>query len=93
MQSIALLSISADELRTMITGAVTEALESRQAPEAPHDDQDTYLTREETAKELHVSKLTLRNYEKRGILKPQRIGRRVLYSRNEISAALAAGRL
>ena len=62
--------------------------------EAPHDTpsqgeaspSDPFLSREETARMLHVSKPTLRNWEKLGILVPRRISRRVLYRRQDVLA-------
>jgi ribosomal protein L24 len=93
MQSISLLSVTPEELRSLIVEAVSSVMENHQTPPSPREENEAYLTREQTAAALHVSKLTLRNHEKRGILKPHRIGRRVLYSRTEIDAVLAAGRL
>lgn len=93
MQSISLLSITADELRSIVADTVRDAIKTEVLPLiAPTPETDELLTREETARELHISKITLRKYEIRGILKPHRIGRRVLYSRRDIVAALAAGR-
>ena len=46
-------------------------------------------TRKETAKMLHVSLVSLNKYEKKGILNPVRIGRRVLYCQKEIDAVLS----
>lgn len=77
----------------MIADAVRETIANQAQPATePQPATDELLTREETARELHVAKMTLRSYELRGILKPHRIGRRVLYSRRDIQAALAAGR-
>lgn len=47
------------------------------------------LTRAETAKQLHVTLPTLRDYTRRGYLKGYRMGNRVLYKRSEVLAALA----
>ena len=43
-----------------------------------------YLKRSETAKLLHVTLVTLNNWEKKNILVPSRIGRRVLYKEAEV---------
>ncbi|MEO6045928.1 MAG: helix-turn-helix domain-containing protein [Candidatus Kapaibacterium sp.] len=47
------------------------------------------LTRKEAAELLHVTVLTLRNWEQRNILHPRRISRRVLYMKADVLAALA----
>lgn len=47
------------------------------------------LTRKEAAKKLRVSLPTLRAYENKGFLNGQRIGRRVLFSEDEIERFLA----
>src|SRR5689334_15525718 len=90
-----LLSLSPEDLRILVSEAVAQALEQslpmsiEQKTDAVAG-QDGFLTREQTAQELHVSLPTLRNYERRGSLKPQRIGRRVLYRRSDV---LAVGRV
>ncbi|WP_365969418.1 helix-turn-helix domain-containing protein, partial [uncultured Algibacter sp.] len=38
----------------------------------------------ETAKLLHVTEVTLNNWEKKNILVPKRIGRRVLYKEGDV---------
>ena len=45
---------------------------------------EKYLSRSETAKLLHVTEVTLNNWEKKNILVPSRIGRRVLYKEAEV---------
>ncbi len=46
------------------------------------------LTRSEAAKKLRVSLPTLAAYEKQGLLKAQRIGRRVTFSERDLDAYL-----
>jgi excisionase family DNA binding protein len=46
------------------------------------------LTRDEVAAKLRVSLPTLHKYEKNGLIKGQRIGRRVVFSEGEIDAYL-----
>jgi len=45
---------------------------------------EKYLSRSETAKLLHVTEVTLNNWEKKNILVPSRMGGRVLYKEAEI---------
>lgn len=85
-----ILPISVEELGEIIHRSLNAALDERLPS---HDDPspDTaidYLSREETAKLLHVCFETLRKYEKAGTLLPCRIGRRVLYRKEDVQAAL-----
>lgn len=89
MQTFTMIPVTIEDLQAMIRLAVTEAVEEKlSTPEQKNTDEE-YISREEAATMLRVSLLTLHNYAKRGILKPRRIGRRVLYSRRDIDAALA----
>ncbi len=89
MQAFTMLPITIDDLRAMIRLAVAEALEEKLGSQEKKDTAEEYISREEAAALLRVSLLTLRNYAKRGVLKPRQIGRRVLYSRRDIDAALS----
>lgn len=91
METIGLLSITPNELRDLMHKAVSDALESRfknLSLEPRSGPEEGLLTRKETAKLLHVSLLTLRVWERRGVLRPRRISRRVLYLKTEVLEAL-----
>ena len=47
-----------------------------------------YLTRQETAKILKVSLVTLSDWNKKGILNPYRLGNLIRYKRTEIDESL-----
>ena len=47
------------------------------------------LTVKETAEKINVSELTIRNYIKRGIIKADRIGRRVLINSQDLENSLS----
>jgi len=47
-----------------------------------------YLTRKEVAKILKVSLVTLSDWNKKGVLKPYRLGNLIRYKRDEIDQAL-----
>ena len=47
-----------------------------------------YLTRQQVAKILKISLVTISDWNKKGILKPYRIGRLVRYKSNELQDAL-----
>lgn len=89
-----LLPITPDQLRTTVREAVGEALGDRltsKEPETVATGGGELLSVKETADLLRVSRVTLRQMEKRGDLLPVRIGRRVLYRRSDIDAALSRG--
>ncbi|HCA06804.1 helix-turn-helix domain-containing protein [Chryseobacterium sp.] len=50
--------------------------------------QDQYLTRKETSNLLKVSLVTLNNWQKTKILIPSKIGKRVLYKKEDVQKAL-----
>jgi len=91
METINLLSISLTELRELIRTTLSEILEAKlknlQAEPRP-EQEEGLLTRRETSVMLHVSLLTLRNWERRSVLRPRRISRRVLYLKADIMAVL-----
>ena len=47
-----------------------------------------YLSRDDVAKRLNVSKITLHRWHKRGILRSRKIGGRVLYLISEVEQAV-----
>jgi hypothetical protein len=89
MDNIVLLSITAEDLRHLITTSVSEALGQQPAPAAaPIPQPDDYLSRDDVKRMLRLSYPTLRNLEIRGELMPVRIARRVLYRRRDVEGAL-----
>lgn len=52
--------------------------------------QPEYLTRKEVAKILKVSLVTLSDWNKKGVLKPYRLGNLIRYKRSEIEESLIA---
>lgn len=90
MDNIVLLSITADDLRHIVSTAVAEALDKRPVPPAaaPQPLPDDYLSRDEVCSMLRLTYPTLRNLEIRGELMPVRIARRVLYRRRDVEGAL-----
>lgn len=53
-----------------------------------HKPEEEYLTANQVSKELNVSRVTLREWDKQNILKPARLGTRVRYLRSQINEAL-----
>jgi len=52
--------------------------------------QPEYLTRKEVAKILKVSLVTLTDWNKKGVLKPYRLGNLIRYKRSEVEESLIA---
>ncbi len=52
--------------------------------------QPEYLTRKEVAKILKVSLVTLSDWNKKGVIKPYRLGNLIRYKRSEIEESLIA---
>ena len=57
-------------------------------PDEPTTNGDELLTHDETAKLLKVSKVTVWDWEKRGILNARRIANQVRYLRSEVLLAV-----
>jgi len=81
---IILISIQKDELRELIKDVISEELNSRERDQEPASD-EPLLSREETAKLYKVSFVTLRDWEKKGLIpEPIRIGSRVYFRKTDI---------
>lgn len=77
------IQISGDDLVKFVNSIKNEK------PEAKEEKQpERLLTRKETAKMLNITLPTLHKYDKDGLIKSSRIGRRVLYRESEILGAL-----
>lgn len=82
--------ISPEELKESILQEIRFELESiRQSFQVEEQKNEVeYLTRKEAAKLLKISLVTISDWNKKGILKPYRIGNLIRYKRDEIEAAL-----
>jgi excisionase family DNA binding protein len=85
-----LIAIDATSLQQVIATAVHTAVRDAFAAQRVAAESPELLSREETARLLHVSYQTLSDWEKQGALTPTRAGRRVLFRRSEIERFLAA---
>jgi excisionase family DNA binding protein len=82
-----LVVIPADQLRQMLTDAVTAALIQaiKPAPEAEPEKLPELLTRQQTAAYLGVAVGTVDNYTKDGLLNKKKVGlRAVRFDRSEV---------
>lgn len=75
--------VTPTDLKEFALLLIEETLSYRKDPEP-----DTYLTPDEVASELGVSKNTLWRWDKIGYLSPVRVGRKPLYRRSDIDCIL-----
>lgn len=83
-----LYQIAADDLEAMIDRAVTKAMNGiieANKPEAPTE----YMTGADVCQLLHIVPVTLVNWRNSGKIKAYKVGRRVLYRKDEVEAALS----
>ena len=80
-------SIPLESFKDVIKATVFEALNSNQKIEE-QDTKDKFLTRQETAKLLHISLTTLDTYTRLGLIKRYKVGNRVLYKKSDINDSL-----
>ena len=84
VNQLILSAIDKDELREWITSAVAEEFRKKEAPAEKGQDEEL-LTRKEVAKLFHTSFVTLRQWEKDGIIpKPIRKGSRVFFRKSDV---------
>ena len=80
-------SIPLESFKDVIKATVFEALNSNQKIEE-QDTKDKFLTRQETAKLLHISLTTLDTYTRLDLIKRYKVGNRVLYKKSDINDSL-----
>jgi len=81
--------VQKDELQTLIIDSVNACLRHYK-PTSKEPQPDKLITRQEAADILHITLPTLLSYTLNGKIKGYRIGRRVLYKRDEIDQAITA---
>ena len=79
-------SIPIEDLTNLINIAVENAILKLKVPadQPPFSPSDVFISLDAVAKLLRVSKVTLHSYKKQGKIPFHRIGRRVLFRKNEI---------
>ena len=83
------MTITPDELKQLVREAVHETMTVRN--DAPAEMK--YYTRYKTCEILHISLSTLDTYVKKGAITCSRVGKRVLFSQDDIDKALAKNRI
>ena len=86
MDQIVMHTITAQEFRAIIGTEIREAL--KELPKNSQAESETLLTRNEAARKLKVSLVTLNDWTKRGMVQSYTIGGRVLYKDSELEASL-----
>ena len=82
------MTITPDELKQLVREAVLETMiEKNDAPA-----EMKFYTRYETCELLHISLSTLDTYVKKGAVTCSHVGKRVLFSQDDIDKALAKNR-
>jgi excisionase family DNA binding protein len=88
MKEIILNSITLDEFEQSISKTIEGILRNHFTSPQDQTPSIKYATREEVANILHISKPTLNNLTKTGVLKAYRVGSRVLYNLAEVEESL-----
>lgn len=79
------ITITPTDLKEFALMLIDETLAAKNQKPAP----ETYLTPDDVASALGVSKNTLWRWDKMGYLKPVKVGRKPLYKRSEVDGLLA----
>lgn len=79
-----IIMLNPEELKAIIIDAIKPLISSQKNIE----NEDSFITRKETADLLHISLTTLDTYTKQGLLVRYKVGHRVLYKKSEITASL-----
>ena len=73
-----------DDLRQVVSEIVEEVCAKRGLNEKPSEEEGEWLTRDEVCDMLHITYTTLWRMENGGVIKKHKIGRRNLYSKQEV---------
>ena len=86
------LTVTAGDLRDFARHIIDGCMESlRDAGNARHEQEEKPLTREQLCQRWHIAKSTLHNWQSRGLVRPVKIGNRVLFNMDEVMRAEAGG--
>lgn len=87
MQQNILISLQPSELEAIIQQSVNKAL-AENPIQVQQSEFEDLATRKALKEKLNVSYVTLNDWEKKGYVKPLRIGRRVYFQKSEVLATL-----
>jgi excisionase family DNA binding protein len=89
-KQIILSGLSLEELRQLIVDVFKEREDLRQDAEKIKHADNVYLTRKEVARMLKISLPTLHEYVQHELIIAHRIGRRILFTAEDVRKALKA---
>lgn len=89
-ETILFTTLNIEEFKLLITDTVSQELRKQLLTVPPNKSDSIQFTRKETAAMLKVSLSTLNIYTKKGKIEAHKIGRRILYKKSSIDAALSA---
>jgi len=87
MQQVITVMLSTDELKDVIRGTVTEVLQKELNKNGPKDKDGPLISINQAALLLNISKVTLWTLRKKGLIKARKIGRRILFDKQELLEA------
>jgi excisionase family DNA binding protein len=87
MHNLILSTVPLDQLRSIILETVNTAFQSQKNSEI-RQEEDPFLKIHEVCKMLQVSRVTIHNWKKQGILPFHRISRKIYFKKSEVVAAL-----
>ena len=87
MQTQTVITLTPAELRQLIRDEVQAAMAREQQIDEAQD-WPAFISRQELASKLDISPQTVTAWERRGILKGQKTGRIIRYSREAVTSAL-----
>lgn len=90
MRQIQFIGITVDELKEELLQDLLEGIAKIRSEEENSKRKDEYLTRKEVSQLFAVSLVTLNNWDRKGVLKPYRLGNQVRYKMSEIEESLKA---
>ena len=85
--TILLYNITPDEFKEDLINSLKEVIQEL-ILETKKEKPLEYLTRQQVAEILKISMVTVSDWNKKGILKPYRIGNRIRYKSNELEEVL-----
>ena len=86
--------IKEEQLAEVVYAAVNRCLDERKVEESvSKPDNEGFYDRDEICNLLHIAYPTLWRIEKSGILKSQKVGRKNLYSKQEVNILIKSGKL
>ena len=79
--------IGARDIKEFILEVISEREEQLKAQVTPKEE---YLEPSEVTKQFHITKTTLWQWGKKGILHPRKLGRKVFYAKSELANVMQA---